>query len=53
MDFEEAKILWPKVNTFVKETGRHPELDATDLIERRLAECLIWIKSQQRERASS
>lgn len=51
MDFEEVKILWPKVNEFVKETGRHPELDAADLMERRLAECLIWIKRQQREKA--
>ena len=53
MDFEEVKILWPKVNEFVKENGRHPELDAADLMERRLAACLIWIKRQQREKADS
>lgn len=53
MDFEEVKILWPKVNEFVKENGRHPELDAADLMERRLAECLIWIKRQQREKADT
>jgi superfamily II DNA or RNA helicase len=51
MDFEEAKILWPKVNVFVKEKGRHPELDSPDLMERRLAECLVWIKKKQREKA--
>ena len=53
MDFEEAKILWPKVNVFVKEKGRHPELDASDLMERRLAECLVWIKQKQREKAEA
>ncbi len=53
MDFEEAKILWPKVNVFVKEKGRHPELDASDLMERRLAQCLIWIKQKQREKVEA
>jgi hypothetical protein len=49
MDFEEAKILWPKVNIFVKENGRQPELNAADLMERRLAECIVWIKEQKRQ----
>ena len=51
MDFEEVKILWPKVNAFVKEKGRQPALDASDLMERRLAECIIWIKEQKRQKA--
>lgn len=51
MDFEEVKILWPKVNAFVKEKGRQPALDAVDLMERRLAECIIWIKEQKRQKA--
>ena len=51
MDFEEVKILWPKVNAFVKEKGRQPALDAADLMERRLAECIIWIKEQKRQKA--
>jgi len=51
MDFEEVKILWPKVNTFVKEKGREPSLDSADLMERRLAECIIWIKEQKRQKA--
>lgn len=51
MDFEEAKTLWPKVNAFVKEKGRQPAIDATDLKERRLAECIIWIKEQKRKKA--
>lgn len=51
MDFDEVKILWPKVNAFVKEKGRQPAIDATDLMERRLAECIIWIKEQKRKKA--
>ena len=51
MDFEEVKILWPKVNAFVKEKGRQPAIDAADLMERRLAECIIWIKEQKRKKA--
>ncbi len=53
MDFEEVKILWPKVNEFVKEKGRHPELNSSDLMERRMAECLVWIKQKQREKAEA
>mgnify|MGYP000695853354 CR=1 FL=1 len=49
MDFEEAKILWPKVNAFVKEKGREPDLKAVDMMERRLAECVVWIKEQRRK----
>ena len=51
MDFEEVKILWPKVNAFVKEKGREPDLNSADLMERRLAECIIWIKNQKRQKA--
>jgi hypothetical protein len=51
MDFAEAKILWPKVNAFVKDNGRQPALDAVKLTERRLAECIIWIKEQKRQKA--
>lgn len=50
MDFEEVKILWPKVNAFVKEKGKEPDINAADLMERRLAECIIWIKEQKRKK---
>ncbi len=49
MDFEEAKILWPKVKAFVKVKGREPDITSSDLIEKRLAECLIYIKEQRRK----
>jgi superfamily II DNA or RNA helicase len=50
MDFEEAKLLWPKVKQFVHERGREPDLNASDFIEKRLAECLIYIKQEKRKR---
>jgi len=51
MDFEEAKVLWPKAVEFTKQQGREPSLKSTDLLERRLAECVIWIKEEKRKRA--
>lgn len=53
MDFEEAKLLWPKVKLFVHENGREPDLNALDFNEKRLAECLIFIKQEKRKRAQS
>lgn len=52
MDFEEAKILWPKIKEFRRKKGREPNIDAADLYESRLAECVVWIKRQRRERAT-
>lgn len=51
MDFEEAKLLWPKVKLFVHENGREPDLNALDFNEKRLAECLIFIRQEKRKRA--
>ena len=50
MDFDEAKLLWPKVKQFVHEQGREPDLNASDFTEKRLAECLIYIKQEKRKR---
>jgi len=49
MSFDEALILWPKINIFVKNNGKHPDINATDPIERRLAEALICIRQQQKK----
>ena len=49
MTLEEAKVLWPKVNAFVKEKGRHPDINASDMMERRMAECLLFIREQRRQ----
>ena len=52
MDFEEAKILWPKIINFKKAYDREPSLQATDPLERRMAECIIYLKEEKRKRAN-
>jgi superfamily II DNA or RNA helicase len=49
MDFEEAKILWPKVLEFVKSNNRQPSLTAIDPIEKRMAECVVFLKEEKRK----
>ena len=49
MDFEEAKILWPKIQAFIKETGSHPRLDSFKPLEKRMAECIIYLKEEKRK----
>jgi superfamily II DNA or RNA helicase len=49
MDFEEAKILWPKVLEFVKSNNRQPSLTAIDPIEKRMAECVVYLKEEKRK----
>jgi len=52
MDFEEASILWPKINEFIKEHGKQPDLNSNDPKERRMAECVIYLKDEKRKRAN-
>ncbi len=52
MDFEEAKILWPKIQEFVKTYGKEPSLKSNDPLERRMAECVIYLKEEKRKRAA-
>ena len=40
MDFEEAKILWPKIKSFTQQHEREPSLNTSDPLERRMAECV-------------
>jgi len=53
MDFEEASILWPKVQEFVKTYGKEPSLNSNDPLERRMAECIIYLKEEKRKRAAA
>ena len=48
MTQEEAVELWPKLKAFTKQTGHEPSLESNNLIEKRLAECLIYIREQRR-----
>jgi hypothetical protein len=48
MSDEEALILWPKIKVFVQTTGREPNLNSLDPLERRMADALVYIKQQRR-----
>jgi hypothetical protein len=50
MDFEEAKILWPKVQEFVQAFKREPNINSNDPLEKRMAECVIYLKEEKRKR---
>ena len=49
MDLEEAKILWPKIQEFYKQNQREPNLQSSNPLEKRMAECLIYIKQEKRK----
>lgn len=53
MDFEEASILWPKIQEFVRLYGKEPSINSSDPQERRMAECIIYLKAEKRKRAAS
>lgn len=53
MDFEEAKILWPKIQEFIKMYKREPNLQSNDPLEKRMAECIIYLKEEKRKRAEA
>ena len=53
MDAEEALILAPKIKAFRARTGRLPAIDANDPLERRMAECIIFLRQEKRKRAAS
>ena len=50
MTLEEASMLWPKINDFVARFQKHPNLHATDPLERRMAEAVIFLKEENRKR---
>jgi superfamily II DNA or RNA helicase len=45
---EEARILWPKINAFVRKTGKPPSVRSEDPQERRMAEALLFLQKQRR-----
>jgi len=53
MDFEEAKILWPKIQEFVKMYNKKPILQSNDPLEKRMAECIIYLKEEKRKKAEA
>jgi hypothetical protein len=49
MTLDEALILWPKLNDFVKTHKREPKLSSSDPLEMRMAEAIIYLKEQKRQ----
>jgi hypothetical protein len=49
MTLDEAMLLWPKINDFVKTFKRNPGLQSSDPLERRMAEAIIFLKEQKRK----
>ena len=48
MTDDEAMMLWPQINNFIKTTGRTPSLNALDPTEKRMAEAIIYLKELKR-----
>jgi len=53
MDFEEAKILWPKIVEFKKMYDKEPSINTNDPLEKRMAECIIYLKEEKRKRVTN
>lgn len=53
MDFEEAKILWPKIQEFIKMYNKEPSHTSNDPLEKRMAECIIYLKEEKRKRTEA
>ena len=49
MDFEEAAILWPKIQDFASTYGKEPSINSIDALEKRMAECIIYLKEEKRK----
>lgn len=49
MTSEEAVMLWPKIKDFTRVYGRPPSHQATDALEARMGEALIYIRNQRRQ----
>ncbi len=50
---EEVRILWPKAKEFKERTGRVPELNSADPLEKRLAEALVYLRKIKVEQANN
>lgn len=46
---EEVKILWPKINLFVTQQGKNPDVRSHDPLERRMAEAVLFLQKRRRE----
>ncbi|MBY7733441.1 DEAD/DEAH box helicase [Francisella philomiragia] len=49
---EEAILLWPKIQEFVKKYQREPSKDSIDITEVRMAQAIIYLKDKKRKMTS-
>ncbi|NFB52051.1 ATP-dependent helicase [Clostridium botulinum] len=49
MTEEEAIILWPKINEFIKVNKRQPNIDSLNPLEKRMAEAIVFLKELKRK----
>ena len=49
MDFEEANFLWPKIKAFSEKNNRPPDINSTNIEEKRMAQAIIYLKTQKRK----
>ncbi|MBK2266509.1 DEAD/DEAH box helicase [Francisella philomiragia] len=52
MTDEEAILLWPKIQEFVKKYQRKPSKDSIDITEVRMAQAIIYLKDKKRKMTS-
>ncbi|MEY8767336.1 DEAD/DEAH box helicase [Francisella philomiragia] len=52
MTDEEAILLWPKIQEFVKKYQREPNKDSIDITEVRMAQAIIYLKDKKRKMTS-
>lgn len=50
MTEDEAAMLWPRINEFVRTNNRMPDKDSDDPLEKRMGEALIYIRNKKVER---
>lgn len=50
MTEDEAAMLWPRINEFVRNNNRMPDKDSDDPLEKRMGEALIYIRNKKVER---
>jgi hypothetical protein len=46
---DEVKVLWPKINLFVREKGRNPDIRSSDHLEQRMAEAVLFLQKRRRD----
>ena len=50
MTHEEAQILYPKIREFIEVNGREPNIESINPDERRMAECIVYLRKEFRNR---